>query len=118
MSAGAGCARGACDRLILARRLRVPAALTAFVSLRLREPVGGQTDDPASAAAAAKEAPVPFAEARRTLFAVPTLRRQFSSFFFIGAGFIPLAFYVPIFLKDAFVTNVKTYSKKALTLKT
>src|SRR3954466_11036563 len=82
--------------------LIIPIALTAFVSLRLREPMRGQTDDPSPAAAAAEEAPVPFAEARRTLFAVPTLRRQFSSFFFIGAGFIPLAFYVPIFLKDVF----------------
>ena len=82
--------------------LIVPIVLTALVSLRLREPVRGQTDDPASAEAAAKEEPVPFGEARRTLFAVPTLRRQFSSFFFIGAGLIPLAFYVPIFLERVF----------------
>jgi MFS family permease len=82
--------------------LIVPIALTAFVSLRLREPGRGETDDPASAEIAAKEPPVPFGEARRTLFAVPTLRRQFTAFFFIGAGLIPLAFYVPIFLDRVF----------------
>ncbi|MBV9291507.1 MAG: MFS transporter [Frankiales bacterium] len=82
--------------------LIVPIAITALISLRLREPVRGGTDDPDSAEAAAKESPVPFGEARRTLFAVPTLRRQFTSFFFIGAGLIPLAFYVPIFLHKVF----------------
>jgi ABC-type branched-subunit amino acid transport system ATPase component len=82
--------------------LIVPIAFTALVSLRLREPVRGQTDDPTSAEAAAKEQPVSFGEARRTIFAVPTLRRQFCAFFFIGAGLIPLAFYVPLFLDRAF----------------
>ena len=82
--------------------LIVPILIVAFVSVRLREPLRGATDDPDSAEVAAKEPPVPFGEARRTLFAVPTLRRQFSSFFFIGAGLVPLAFYVPIFLKDVF----------------
>src|SRR5213075_1737707 len=80
----------------------VPVHLTAIVSLRLREPVRGATDDPASAEAASREDPVSFGEARRTLFAVPTLRRQFSAFFFIGAGLIPLAFYVPIYLDRVF----------------
>ena len=82
--------------------LIVPVLLTAIVSLRLREPVRGATDDPASAEAASREDPVSFGEARRTLFAVPTLRRQFSAFFFIGAGLIPLAFYVPIYLDRVF----------------
>ena len=79
-----------------------PILVMALISLRLREPVRGQTDDPDSAEMAAKEEPVPFAEARRMLFAVPTLRRQFSGFFFIGAGLVPLAFYVPIFLERTF----------------
>ena len=82
--------------------LVVPILFAALVSLRLKEPVRGATDDPDSADVASREAPVPFAEARRTLFAVPTLRRQFSSFFFIGAGYIPLAFLVPIFLHRVF----------------
>src|SRR4051812_6593412 len=52
--------------------LIVPILVVALVSLRLREPVRGQTDDPQSAHVAAKEEPVPFAEARRTIFAVRT----------------------------------------------
>src|SRR4051794_22401710 len=82
--------------------LIVPILVMAVISLRLREPIRGQTDDPESAETAAKEEPVPFAEARRMLFAVPTLRRQFSGFFFVGAGLIPLAFYVPIYLERVF----------------
>src|SRR4051812_28620002 len=82
--------------------LIVPILVMAVISLRLREPIRGQTDDPDSAETAAKEEPVPFAEARRMLFAVPTLRRQFSGFFFVGAGLIPLAFYVPIYLERVF----------------
>ena len=82
--------------------LIIPIGITALFSLRLRDPIRGQTDDPDAAEVAAHEAPVPFGEARRTLFAVPTLKRQFSSFFFIGAGYIPLAFYVPIFLQRVF----------------
>jgi branched-chain amino acid transport system ATP-binding protein len=82
--------------------LLVPILAMAVLSLRLREPLRGQTDDPDSAEAATREAPVPFGEARRTLFAVPTLKRQFTSFFFIGAGLIPLAFYVPIYLHKVF----------------
>ena len=79
-----------------------PIAVVALISFVMREPVRGQTDDPTSAEAAARETPVPFGEARRTLFAVPTLRRQFTAFFFIGAGLIPLAFYVPIYLHKVF----------------
>ena len=79
-----------------------PIAVAAVISIALRDPIRGQTDDPTSAEAAAREAPVPFGEARRTLFAVPTLRRQFTAFFFIGAGLIPLAFYVPIYLHKVF----------------
>ncbi|MGH8861175.1 MAG: MFS transporter [Jatrophihabitantaceae bacterium] len=82
--------------------LIVPIVLTAIVSLRLREPVRGATDDPDAARAATREPPVPFGEARRTLFAVPTLKRQFTAFFFVGAGLIPLAFLAPIFLERAF----------------
>src|SRR5438309_1842258 len=82
--------------------LRIPIRAVAGVSVNLREPVRGQTYDAESAEAATTEAPVPFGEARRTLFAVPTLRRQFTAFFFIGAGLIPLAFYVPIYLDRVF----------------
>lgn len=82
--------------------LIAPILVVAFVSLRLREPVRGGTDDADAAGAVTHEAPVPFGEARRTLFAVPTLKRQYTGFFFIGAGLVPLAFLGPIFLHRAF----------------
>ena len=82
--------------------LIVPIAVAAVISARLQEPVRGSTDDAESAAVAVKERPVPFGEARRILFAVPTLRRQFIGFFFIGAGLVPLAFYLPIYLQKVY----------------
>jgi branched-chain amino acid transport system ATP-binding protein len=82
--------------------LIVPIVATAIVATRLREPRRGGTDDPDAAIEAEREDPPPFPEAARTLFAVPTLRRQYLSFVFIGAGLIPLAYYLPLFLKREF----------------
>jgi branched-chain amino acid transport system ATP-binding protein len=82
--------------------LVAPIVIVALVSLRLHEPVRGATDDAAAASSVTREPPVPFGEARRTLFAVPTLSRQYSGFFFIGAGLVPLAFLGPLLLKRAF----------------
>jgi branched-chain amino acid transport system ATP-binding protein len=79
-----------------------PILVMAFVSLKLREPIRGVTDDHDAAMTAVKEPPVPFGEARRTLFAVPTLARQYAAFFFVGAALVPLAFLGPIFLQKAF----------------
>ncbi len=82
--------------------LLLPIGLTALASLRLHEPVRGATDDPDAAEAASKEAPLRFAAARRTLFTVATLRRQYCALFFVGAGLIPLAFYVPLLVQREF----------------
>jgi ABC-type branched-subunit amino acid transport system ATPase component/predicted MFS family arabinose efflux permease len=82
--------------------LIVPILVTVVFALRLREPRRGATDDPDAAAEADEEEPVPFRQAARTLWAVPTLRRQFWSYLFIGAGVIPLAYLVPLFYKRAF----------------
>ncbi len=82
--------------------LILPILVVALISLRLHEPVRGATDDPDAAVSVTREPPVPFGEARRTLFAVPTLNRQYTGFFFIGAGLVPLAFLGPIFLHRAF----------------
>ena len=85
--------------------LVVPCVATAFFALRLQEPVRGGTDDPDAAGVAEKEDPVPFGEATRILFAVKTLRRQFLSWVFIGAGLIPLAYLFPLFLDKVFHLN-------------
>jgi branched-chain amino acid transport system ATP-binding protein len=80
----------------------VPVLIVAFVALRLREPLRGATDDPDNALEAENEEPVPFNEATRTLFAVKTLRRQYFSWLFIGAGLVPLAYLLPLFLDRIF----------------
>ena len=82
--------------------LIVPIVATSLVATRLRDPRRGGTDDPDAALEAEREDPPKFAEAARTLFAVPTLRRQYLAFVFIGAGLIPLAYYLPLFLKREF----------------
>ncbi len=82
--------------------LLIPCVAVALLGFRLKEPVRGGTDAPDLAAEVEKEAPVPFAEARRILSSVQTLRRQFAAYVFIGAGLVPLAFLLPIFLEDEF----------------
>jgi len=82
--------------------LIVPILITVFFALRLREPRRGGTDDPDAALEAEAEEPVPFRQGARTLWAVPTLRREYWSYAFIGAGVIPLAYLVPLYYKRAF----------------
>ena len=66
----------------------------------------GATEDENSAVVAAQEKPVPFGRGVRMLFAVPTLRRQYAAWWFIGAGFLPLAFLLPLYYKRAFHLGV------------
>jgi branched-chain amino acid transport system ATP-binding protein len=82
--------------------LIVPILVMAVVATRLRNPVRGVTEDEDAALAAAAERPVSFGRAARMLFAVRTLRRQFISWVFIGAGFIPLAFLLPLYFQRVF----------------
>src|SRR4051794_27513721 len=83
--------------------LVIPIVVTALVgATKLREPVRGGTDDPDAALVAEREDPVPFAEARRILFSVRTLRRQYVAWLFIGAGLVPLAYLLPLFLKRVY----------------
>jgi branched-chain amino acid transport system ATP-binding protein len=82
--------------------LVIPTVATALLAFKLKEPVRGATDDPEAAEAAEQEEPVPFAEARRILLSVKTLRRQFAAWVFIGAGLVPLAYLVPLFLDRVF----------------
>jgi branched-chain amino acid transport system ATP-binding protein len=86
--------------------LIVPIVATSMVAIRLRDPRRGGTDDPDAAVDAEREDPPRFPEAARTLFAVPTLRRLYLSFVFVGAGLIPLAYYLPLFLEREFGVDV------------
>src|SRR3954462_7095461 len=86
--------------------LLVPIIVTALLgATKLHEPVRGGTDDPDAALAVEEEEPVPFAEARRILFSIKTLKRQFMAWFFLGAGLIPLAYLLPLFLEEDFGVN-------------
>jgi branched-chain amino acid transport system ATP-binding protein len=82
--------------------LIVPIVATSLYALRLREPRRGGTDDPDAAAEAARERPVALREGAKTLLAVRTLKRQYISYVFIGAGVLPLAFILPLYLERAF----------------
>ncbi|MCU1451016.1 MAG: hypothetical protein JWP02_3186, partial [Acidimicrobiales bacterium] len=77
--------------------LIVPIVIMAVVAARLPRVDRGQSDDPEAAAIAEEEPPVPFQRAVRMLWTVKTLKRQYLAWVFIGAGFLPLAVYVPLY---------------------
>jgi ABC-type branched-subunit amino acid transport system ATPase component/predicted MFS family arabinose efflux permease len=86
--------------------LVVPMVAMALVARRLHNPVRGESEDAESALIAAQEEPVPFARGVRMLFAVNTLKRQYLAWLFIGAGLIPLAFYLPLLFEREFGLGV------------
>jgi branched-chain amino acid transport system ATP-binding protein len=85
--------------------LIVPIVGVAILALRLPPVFRGQSDDADVAAAAAEEKPFPFMRSARILWNVSTLRRQYIAWIFIGAAFLPLAAYIPIYLDDEFHLN-------------
>jgi len=82
--------------------LIVPCVAISLSALRLREPRRGGTDDPDAAAEAEAEAPVAFREGARTLWAIPTLRRQYIAYFVLGAGIVPLVALLSLYLQRTF----------------
>ncbi|GAC1593736.1 MAG: hypothetical protein NVS3B21_15070 [Acidimicrobiales bacterium] len=82
--------------------LIVPILAMAVVATKLKNPVRGATENEDAALLASEERPVPFAQATKLLFAVPTLKRQFLAWVFIGAGLIPLAVLLPLFYQRTF----------------
>jgi len=82
--------------------LIIPIVAVALFSIRLPEPLRGGTDDRQAAEAVQFDRPMPFDRAARMLMSVKTLRRQYVAWIFIGAGYLPLLVYLPLFLKRAF----------------
>ena len=82
--------------------LIVPILATAFISLRLRDPIRGGTDNLDAALVAEDEKPVPLGRAARMLWSVKTLRRQYMAWMFIGPALIPLGFLVPDLFEKEF----------------
>jgi branched-chain amino acid transport system ATP-binding protein len=70
--------------------LAAPTALALLVAARLREPLRGESIDRELAAAEAGQPHVSYAEARRQLFAVPTLKRLWMGAFLFGLATLQL----------------------------
>ena len=87
--------------------LAVPTAAALLVASRLREPARGESIDAELAHAQAGEDPVSYGEARRQLFAVPTLRRLWVGAFFFGLGTLQLDTLLSLYFE-------KVYSYDAL----
>jgi ABC-type branched-subunit amino acid transport system ATPase component/MFS family permease len=82
--------------------LIIPIVFAGFLSIRLKEPLRGGTQDREAAEGAALEKPAPFDRSIRTVMSIKTLHRQYISWIFIGAGFIPLSFLTPLLLERRF----------------
>jgi ABC-type branched-subunit amino acid transport system ATPase component/predicted MFS family arabinose efflux permease len=82
--------------------LLVPLVAIGLVAARLPDPRRGATDDPDAAVEAEREAPVAFREGARTLWSVRTLKRQYVAWLFIGAGLVPLAYLLPLYLEHVY----------------
>ncbi len=84
----------------------VPIGALLVVSVRLREPLRGGMDDADAATAASDEAPPRLARVGRILANVPTLRRTWVALVFLGAGFIPVASFLPLFMDSVFGVGI------------
>ncbi|HZT64710.1 MAG TPA: ATP-binding protein [Acidimicrobiales bacterium] len=85
--------------------LIVPILAMAIVATRLPKVVRGQSDNEDAAVIAADERPVPLGRGVRMLLAVKTLRWQFAAYVAIGAAFLPLSAYVPLYFQRVFHIN-------------
>jgi MFS family permease len=82
--------------------LFVPIIITTIVATRMVEPARGATDAPGGTAVVVAGPPPKFLEAVRTLWGIRTLRRAFGAAIFVGAGLLPLAGYLPLFLERVY----------------
>jgi len=87
------------DWRVVFAALCVPTFLLLPVLLRLREPDRGESVDARAARAAAASRRPTFLEARRTLFAVPTLRRLWLGLPVVGIALIALPQLISLFFE-------------------
>src|SRR3546814_17817432 len=80
--------------------LAAPTVFLIGATMRLPHPRRGGT----SGAAAAREhaSPLPFREARRMLFAIPSMRRLYFGAFLLGSGFLTLPTVSALFFEDIY----------------
>ncbi len=75
----------------------------ALLVAKLREPKRGESIDADLAAKAEEvEGKVPFAEARRQLYSVRTLRRLWVGAFFLGVGYLAINQFLSLFFEDVY----------------
>ena len=82
--------------------LAFPTFALVTLLAKLREPVRGESVDADAASEAATIEPIPFAEARRQLFAVRTLRRLWAGIFLLGIGALTLTQIVVLFFEKEY----------------
>ncbi|HYZ91805.1 MAG TPA: MFS transporter [Actinomycetota bacterium] len=85
--------------------LAIPTFLLIFLTVRMQEPVRGITEDREAALGAAKEEAVPFGQAVRWLYSIPTMKRLFFGAFCAGLGGIAYAVFSSVFLDEVFGVN-------------
>ena len=86
--------------------LALPTAVFVLLgAARLREPKRGESIDAALAAELEGQEDVSYAEARRQLFAVPTLRRLWLGAFLLGIGWIQVANILSLYFENVYDTG-------------
>ncbi|MDQ1372754.1 MAG: hypothetical protein QOJ09_92 [Actinomycetota bacterium] len=82
--------------------LFIPILITTVIATRMHEPVRGATDAMAGGSVVPPGPPPRFIAAVRTLWRVRSLRRTLWGAVFIGAGLLPLAGYLPLYLERVY----------------
>ena len=82
--------------------LAIPTALLIVSTLRLPHPARGVMIDAELAAESEAQGGVPFAEARRQLFSIRSLKRLYLGGFLLGFGVFPLAAFTIFFFENVF----------------
>ncbi len=85
--------------------IAVPTLIAAVFALRLKEPTRGASEDKEKAEEAAKEKSIPFTRAWRWLFAVPSLKRIYSSAFFGGGAIFALLPFLNLFYEEEYAVS-------------
>jgi len=82
--------------------LAIPTALLILATLRLPHPLRGVTVDAELAAESESQGGLPFAEARRQLFSIRSLKRLYLGGFLLGFGLFPLASFTIFFFEEVY----------------
>jgi ABC-type branched-subunit amino acid transport system ATPase component/Na+/melibiose symporter-like transporter len=85
--------------------LAIPTGLLILRTLSLPHPLRGSQQDEDLAAEAEAQGGVPFAEARRQLFGIKSLRRLYVGGFLLGWGLFPLASFTIFFFENEYDFN-------------